>query len=325
ITERGRTYRDRNRDQAGEPTLRHEVVACGAGVPRGKPVIRESTRQLVLHLTEAGKQAADEAGARRRAGRFEAFRLRRVHQHQRRHTTFGRMKRITQWEREFEKATAVLLCEVDPRLDGGTWQGQLRCVLALADTEVVEATGVGKPQGVTAAAQRRIHSVGFQHRRADQRRVPVHMVHRGKKGEVAFVLNDAERETTPLQRTRYVHDTGVYLVDCQVPVSNPHEFDVGRIGKGMPDELSITGLFEPAAKSVVPTQVCVDGVIHGGDVTSAWLCTAGDDLPGEGQIRGRSVTVVTKVLPLHVADRYRTDRRLTRFHGSSGARLPRGN
>ncbi len=38
-----------------------------------------------------------------------------------------------------------------------------------------------------------------------------------------------------------------------MPVIDRHEFDVGRIVDGMPDELSVTGLFEPTAERVVPT------------------------------------------------------------------------
>ena len=47
-------------------------------------------------------------------------------------------------------------------------------------------------------------------------------------------------------------DMGVYLVDRHVAVIDRHEFDVSRIGDGMPDELAITGAFEPAAERVMP-------------------------------------------------------------------------
>ena len=86
-----------------------------------------------------------------------------------------------------------------------------------------------------------------------------------------------------------------------------------------------TGLFEPTAERVVPTQVCVDGVIHGRNVALAGHVTAGDDLPGEVQSRGCPFAVVTKMLALHVADRHRTDRRSSRLFLSRGRRVPGGD
>src|SRR5438046_625341 len=50
---------------------------------------------------------------------------------------------------------------------------------------------------------------------------------------------------------------------------------------------------------------------------------AGDDLPGEVQSRGCPFTVVAEMLTLHVADRHRTDRRLSSLFGSCGRRMPR--
>jgi hypothetical protein len=79
------------------------------------------------------------------------------------------------------------------------------------------------------------------------------MIHGGKEGEVALVLDYSESEAAPLQRIRYSNDMSVYLVDCLVPVIDRHEFDVSRIIDGVPYELSITGLFEPTAERVVPT------------------------------------------------------------------------
>ena len=54
---------------------------------------------------------------------------------------------------------------------------QLRRVLALADAEIVEAACIGQRESLAGSAQRRIHSVGFQHCRTDQCRVPVDVIH----------------------------------------------------------------------------------------------------------------------------------------------------
>ena len=110
-----------------------------------------------------------------------------------------------------------------------------------------------------------------------------------------------------------------------VTVIDGHEFDVGRIVDGVPDEVSVAGVFEPAAEGVVPAQIGVDGVIHGGDIALASHFTAGDDLPGEVQTRGRPLAVVAEVLALHVADRHRTDRRLPGLFLRRGRRMPGGD
>ena len=102
----------------------------------------------------------------------------------------------------------------------------------------------------------------------------------------------------------------VNLLDGHHAVLDRDEFDVGRILEGVADEFVVTDMSEPAAKSVVPPQVGVDGMVHRRDVALARDVTAGDDLAGEVQTRRGTVTVVTKMLALHVADRNRTDRRL---------------
>ena len=88
------------------------------------------------------------------------------------------------------------------------------------------------------------------------------------------------------------------------------------------DEFVVTDMSEPAAKSVVPPQVGVDGMVHRRDVTLARDVAAGDDLAGEVQSRRGTVTVVTKMLALHVADRHRTDRRLARLLLRFRRRMP---
>jgi hypothetical protein len=81
----------------------------------------------------------------------------------------------------------------------------------------------------------------------------VHVIHGGKESKVARALNYPENEAAPLQRIRYGHDVSVYFVNRHVALVDGHEFNVSRIVDGMPDELSITGLFEPTAERVVPT------------------------------------------------------------------------
>ena len=109
----------------------------------------------------------------------------------------------------------------------------------------------------------------------------------------------------------------VYLVDGHVTVIDWHEFDVGGILDGMPDELSVIGLLEPTPERVMPTQVRVDCVIHRRNVALSGHITAGDDLPGEVQTGGAAIAVVTKMLLLHVADRHRADVCLSRLFGAA--------
>ena len=79
-----------------------------------------------------------------------------------------------------------------------------------------------------------------------------------KKVKWSVVLDDSEGEAAPLQRVRDVDDVGAYLVDRHVALIDGHEFDVGGIVDGVPDELAVIGLFEPAAEGVVPAEVRVD-------------------------------------------------------------------
>src|SRR5436305_15268808 len=123
--------------------------------------------------------------------------------------------------------------------------------MALPGAEIGEAAGIRKRKGFAASAQCRIHSVGLEHRRANQRRVPVDMVHGGKKREMTFVLDDPEGEAAPLQRIRYGHDVSAYFVDCHVAVIDRREFNVGGVGEGMPHELAVIGGFEPTAERVM--------------------------------------------------------------------------
>ena len=64
-----------DRDQAREPALRHGVDLGPAGIARGEAVVGLRAGQLVFGERAAGQHAADEAGARRRAGGLEAGRL----------------------------------------------------------------------------------------------------------------------------------------------------------------------------------------------------------------------------------------------------------
>jgi hypothetical protein len=90
----------------------------------------------------------------------------------------------------------------------------------------------------------------------------------------------------------------------------------------MPLELSITGVFESTVECVMPTQICVDGVIHGGNIALAGYFTGSDDLPRKAQPRDCPFVIVTKMLALHVADRHRTGRRLSSLFLRRGRRVP---
>jgi hypothetical protein len=78
------------------------------------------------------------------------------------------------------------------------------------------------------------------------------MIHGGEEGEVALVLDYSESETTPFQRIRYVNDVSAYFVDRQVTLLDRHELNICWIIDGVPDELFIADMFEPAAERVVP-------------------------------------------------------------------------
>ena len=97
----------------------------------------------------------------------------------------------------------------------------------------------------------------------------MHVVHRDKEGELVLALHHAEREAAPLQRIRNRDDVLVNLFDGHVAVIDRLELDFGRIGDGVPDEFAVVGALEPAAEGVVPTQVCVERLVHRGDVALA--------------------------------------------------------
>jgi hypothetical protein len=84
----------------------------------------------------------------------------------------------------------------------------------------------------------------------------------------------------------------VYFVDRHAAMIDRREFNVSRIAERMPDELCITGVVEPTAEGVMPTQVCIDGLIHGRDITVAWHFTGSDDLPRKVQPRGCPFVVI---------------------------------
>ena len=87
-------------------------AVCSGNVPAGR-----------LDQGKAGEQAADEARADRRAGRFEPLCLFRVHQEFGDQVTPTGLRRIAQREWKFGKATIVVLGKVDrgAGLDGSVY------------------------------------------------------------------------------------------------------------------------------------------------------------------------------------------------------------
>ncbi|SIJ75732.1 Uncharacterised protein [Mycobacteroides abscessus subsp. abscessus] len=148
------------------------------------------------------------------------------------------------------------------------------------------------------------------------------MIHGSEEREVVLALDDSKGEAPPLQRTRYVDDMATYLIDRHVPLRYRGEFDVGRIADRMPDELAVVGALEPASEGVVPAQIRVEGMVHGGDIAIPRNVTAGYDLPGKIQPGTVAFVVITKMLSLHVADRHRTHRCLPGFLGGRGSGVP---
>jgi hypothetical protein len=113
-----------------------------------------------------------------------------------------------------------------------------------------------------------------------------------------------------------------YLVNGQFAVIDRREFNISRIADRMPYELSITGVIEPTAERVMSSQVRVDGVIHGRNITLPGYFAASNDLPRKVQPRSGPFVVITKMLALHVADRHRTGRRLSDLFGRRRRRVP---
>jgi hypothetical protein len=95
-----------------------------------------------------------------------------------------------------------------------------------------------------------------------------------------------------------------YLVSRHVAVIDRRKFNISRIADRMPDELPVTGVLEPTPERVMPTQVRVEGLIHGGSVTLAGHITATDDLPGKAEARGCPFAIISEMLALHEADRH---------------------
>ena len=120
--------------------------------------------------------------------------------------------------------------------------------------------------------------MGLQHRDPDQRRIPMDVVDTGVESEVILALNDPEGEAAPLERSRYGDDVVVQFFDRHFAVVDRLEFDISRIIDGCL-MISPSPLFEPAAIRVMPTQVCVERLIHGRNITSAGHFARGDDLP----------------------------------------------
>ncbi len=81
---------------------------------------------------------------------------------------------------------------------------------------------------MTASAHRGIHAIGFHHRRADQRGIPVHVIHGREECEVIVVLNNSESEAAPFQGIGYAHHMGVYFFDGHVALIDRYELDIVR-------------------------------------------------------------------------------------------------
>src|SRR5271166_3931529 len=96
------------------------------------------------------------------------------------------------------------------------------------------------------------------------------------------------------------------------------EFNVGRVGDPVPNNVFRILVLEPAAVCVVPTKVRVEGITHGTDVAPTGY------LPGENQLTGHFETSrcviakTSKMLGLLIAGRHCTCRRLAGFEARRG-------
>src|SRR3954451_6572211 len=100
------------------------------------------------------------------------------------------------------------------------------------------------------------------------------------------------------------------------------EFDIGGVADGMPNDFAAIGVLEPTAVRIVAPQVGVEGSGHGTDVAMTGHGTGGGDLPRVVQARGCSLVITSKMLALHIADWYGTDRRLPGVFYRLSGRMP---
>ncbi len=87
------------------------------------------------------------------------------------------------------------------------------------------------------------------------------------------------------------------------------EFDIGRVGNGVPNYVVSILVLEPAAIGIVPAKVRVDDICHGTDIAFAVHLANRDEQPGMIQPPVSLLGKVAEVPLLYVAGRYRTHRR----------------
>ncbi|SKV76046.1 Uncharacterised protein [Mycobacteroides abscessus subsp. massiliense] len=109
----------------------------------------------------------------------------------------------------------------------------------------------------------------------------MHVVHGSEEREVVLALDDSKGEASPFQWARYVDDVAAYFIDRHMPLCYRRELDFAWIADGVPYERPVLGALEPAAEGVMPPQVCVEGMVHRGDVALARDIAAGDYLARE--------------------------------------------
>jgi hypothetical protein len=71
----------------------------------------------------------------------------------------------------------------------------------------------------------------------------------------------------------------VHFFNGHFAVIDRLEFNFGRLTNGMPDDIVGTSVLEPAAICIMPTQVRVERIIHGRNITSARHFAGSYELP----------------------------------------------
>ena len=262
--ERAAADRHGNRNQAGEPTHRQGVDARLPGVVRREPVIGPVAGQVVLGQCRAGQNSTAEPGAGRAARVVERRRLRGVEHLEGHEVALGGDRRVTQWQRETRPGALGAARELDPVLDLRGRQGQARRLRALPCAVVAIAGNLRRGLRPTLIPQ-----VDVEEDQAGRDAVDVEVVDAGVEREVIGVLDDAEREALPLERSRRRRQrVGAYLRGVHPSELRRHEVDLGRVDDRTAHECAILE-FEPVVVGVVAADMCIDHRRHRRDVADA--------------------------------------------------------
>src|SRR5208337_4986148 len=107
-----------------------------------------------------------------------------------------------------------------------------------------------------------------------------------------------------------------------LPVLGGDEFDVGRVGNRVPNDVVGILVLKPAAICIVSAKVGIDDICHGTDIAFAVHLADRDEQPRMIGPLGSRLGKVTKMPFLYVAGWYGTHRRLAGLGTRSRFRAP---